>query len=89
MMNTGDDVTGPINLGNPKEFTILELAEKILQMTGSKSKITHLPLPQDDPVKRKPIISRAKASLNDWEPVVDLNEGLQKTIEYFKILLKK
>ena len=89
MMQTGDDVTGPINLGNPKEFTILELAEKILQMTGSNSKIVHMPLPQDDPVQRKPIISRAKASLNDWEPVVELDEGLQKTIEYFEKLLKE
>ena len=89
MMQTGDDVTGPINLGNPKEFTILELAEKILQMTGSNSKIVHMPLPQDDPVQRKPIISRAKANLNDWEPVVELDEGLQKTIEYFEKLLKE
>lgn len=89
MMQTGDDVTGPINLGNPKEFTILELAEKILQMTGSNSKIVHMPLPQDDPVQRKPIISRAKANLNDWEPVVELDEGLQKTIAYFEKLLKE
>jgi len=89
MMQTGDDVTGPINLGNPKEFTILELAKKILQMTGSNSKIVHMPLPQDDPVQRKPIISRAKANLNDWEPVVELDEGLQKTIAYFEKLLKE
>lgn len=89
MMQTGDDVTGPINLGNPKEFTILELAEKILQMTGSNSKIVHMPLPQDDPVQRKPIISMAKANLNDWEPVVELDEGLQKTIAYFEKLLKE
>ncbi|MEN8228606.1 MAG: UDP-glucuronic acid decarboxylase family protein [Bacteroidota bacterium] len=89
MMQTGDDVTGPINLGNPGEFTILELAEKILQMTGSNSKIIHMPLPQDDPVQRKPVISRAKAHLNDWEPVVDLDEGLQKTIAYFEKLLKE
>ena len=89
MMNTSDDVTGPINLGNPNEFTILELAEKILQMTRSRSKIVHLPLPQDDPVQRKPVISRAKASLDDWEPVVELDEGLIKTIAYFNNLLKE
>jgi len=87
MMQTGDDVTGPINLGNPNEFTILELAEKILQMTGSKSKIVHMPLPQDDPVQRKPNISRAKTHLNGWEPSVELNEGLQKTIAYFEKLI--
>ena len=89
MMQTGDDVTGPINLGNPKEFTILELAEKILKMTHSKSKIIHMPLPQDDPVQRKPVISLAKASLNDWEPKVNLEDGLVKTIAYFDKLLKE
>lgn len=89
MMQTNDDVTGPINLGNPKEFTILELAQKILQMTGSKSKIVHLPLPQDDPVQRKPVISKAKDKLNDWEPKVALNQGLKKTIVYFDKLLKE
>ncbi len=89
MMGTGDNVTGPINLGNPKEFTILELANKILDMTGSKSKITYKPLPKDDPVQRKPVISRAKASLNDWKPVVSLDEGLKKTITYFDELLKQ
>jgi len=89
MMQTGDDVTGPINLGNPREFTILELAEKILQMTGSRSNIVHLPLPQDDPVQRKPIISRAKEHLNDWEPLIELDEGLRKTVAYFENLLKE
>ncbi len=89
MMQTSDDVTGPINLGNPKEFTILDLAEKILKMTGSNSKIIHMPLPQDDPVQRKPVISRAKANLNGWEPVVELEEGLKKTIAYFDNLLNE
>ncbi len=87
MMATGDEVTGPINLGNPREFTILELAEKIIAMTGSKSGITYLPLPEDDPVQRKPVIKRAKEALNDWEPVVELEEGLEQTIAYFKKVL--
>ncbi len=89
MMNTPDDITGPINLGNPKEFTILELAKKILQMTGSNSRVVHMPLPQDDPVQRKPVIARAKANLDDWEPVVELGEGLKTTIAYFDKLLKE
>ncbi len=89
MMQTGDDVTGPINLGNPVEFTILELAEKILDMTGSKSKIVHMPLPQDDPIQRKPDISLARTKLNDWQPAVHLDEGLEKTIRYFEKLLKE
>jgi len=89
MMDTGDEVTGPINLGNPGEFTILELAEKILQMTGSSSRIVYLPLPQDDPVQRQPIISRARTLLDGWEPRVELEEGLGKTIEYFKKLFEK
>lgn len=84
MMQTTDDVTGPINLGNPVEFTILELAKKILDMTGSKSKIVHMPLPQDDPIQRKPDISLARSKLNDWQPVVNLDEGLDKTIRYFE-----
>ena len=89
MMGTGDEVTGPINLGNPGEFTILELAEKILQMTGSSSRIVYLPLPQDDPIQRQPIISRARTLLDGWEPRVELEEGLGKTIEYFKKLFEK
>lgn len=87
MMGTGDEVTGPINLGNPKEFTILELAEKIIRMTGSSSSIVYLPLPEDDPVQRKPVISRAKETLDNWEPKVELEDGLEKTITYFKQLL--
>jgi len=82
MMDT-KDFTGPVNLGNPDEFTIKELAEKVLELTGSKSKIIYKELPQDDPRRRKPDISLAKEKL-DWEPKVPLQEGLQKTIDYFK-----
>ena len=81
MENTSGEV-GPVNLGNPGEFTMLELAEKVLELTGSSSSIEHLPLPQDDPKQRQPDISRAKKSLG-WEPTVSLHEGLVKTIEYF------
>jgi len=80
--------TGPVNLGNPKEIKIKELAEKIIKMTHSKSKIIYKPLPEDDPKKRQPDISLAKKKLN-WEPKISLEEGLQKTIEYFKKVLKK
>ena len=78
--------TGPVNLGNPNEFTIKDLAEKILELTGSKSGIAYKELPQDDPKQRKPDISLAKEKL-DWQPVVQLEEGLKKTIEYFKQVL--
>jgi UDP-glucuronate decarboxylase len=84
MMNTDDKVTGPINIGNPGEFTILELAKKVIDLTSSKSKIIYLPLPQDDPLQRKPEISMAKKMLNNWEPKIALDEGLHRTIEYFK-----
>ena len=83
LMDTGADVTGPINLGNPGEFTIKELAEKVIDMTGSKSKLTFLDLPSDDPKQRKPNISKAQETL-DWEPKVQLEEGLAKTIAYFE-----
>lgn len=89
MMNTADDITGPVNLGNPAEFTILELAEQILKMTGSKSKLSFLPLPQDDPVQRQPDISLAKEILDGWSPAVNLESGLELTIAYFKDLLNK
>ena len=89
MMNTGDQITGPVNLGNPVEFTILELAELILKMTGSQSKLTFLPLPQDDPVQRQPDISLAREILDGWTPNVNLESGLEHTISYFKDLLKK
>ena len=84
MMNT--NVTGPINLGNPSEFTIRNLATKILQLTNSNSIIIELPLPQDDPLQRRPDISKAKSLLN-WEPKVSVDIGLQKTIDYFKNII--
>ncbi len=83
MMNSDDTITGPINLGNPGEFTILELAEKVISLTGTKSKIIYKPLPSDDPMQRKPDISIAKEKLN-WEPKVALDEGLKRTIKYFE-----
>jgi UDP-glucuronate decarboxylase len=89
MMSTPDDFTGPVNLGNPSEFTILEMASKIIELTGSKSKIEFNPLPQDDPVQRKPDITLAKKILHGWEPKLSLEEGLLKTIDYFKNTIKK
>ena len=83
MMATGNDFIGPVNLGNPGEFTMLELAEKVIELTHSTSKIVYYPLPGDDPKMRKPDITLAKEKL-DWEPVIRLREGLIKTIEYFK-----
>jgi len=88
MMNTPDEVTGPVNLGNPSEFTILEIANMIIELTKSRSKIVFNPLPQDDPCKRKPDITLAKNILNGWEPELPLKEGLLKTIDYFKNTLK-
>lgn len=87
MMATGDDFIGPVNIGNPGEFTILELAEKIIEMTSSRSKIIYEPLPADDPMQRKPDISLAKEKM-DWQPKIPLEKGLVKTIEYFDQLLK-
>ncbi len=84
MMNTSDDFTGPVNIGNPNEFTILELAEKIIKLTNSKSKLVYMPLPKDDPLQRQPDISLAKEKLGGWEPKIQLEEGLIKTIDYFK-----
>ncbi|MEL6857334.1 MAG: UDP-glucuronic acid decarboxylase family protein [Pseudomonadota bacterium] len=83
LMRSDDHITGPINLGNPGEFTILELAENVIELTGSKSKLIHMPLPKDDPRQRQPDISKAKSDLN-WEPKVPLREGLERTIAYFK-----
>ncbi|RHU26126.1 SDR family NAD-dependent epimerase/dehydratase [Parabacteroides sp. TM07-1AC] len=85
MMAT-ENFTGPVNLGNPGEFTMIELAEIILKMTNSKSKIVFKPLPSDDPKQRKPDISLAKEKLNGWEPTIRLEEGLVETIKYFKSL---
>ncbi|MGB9746443.1 MAG: UDP-glucuronic acid decarboxylase family protein [Bacteroidales bacterium] len=86
MMDTPDTVTGPVNIGNPSEFTILELAEKVIRITGSRSRITYLPLPEDDPVQRQPDISQAKKLLH-WEPGISLDEGLEKTVAYFRKIL--
>ena len=86
LMATGDDITGPINTGNPNEFTIRQLAEKVIEMTNSKSRLVYEPLPSDDPIQRRPDITLAKQVLG-WEPVVQLEEGLKKTIPYFEGLL--
>ena len=85
MMNTPDDFTGPLNLGNPAEYRILELAEKIIRLTRSRSKIVFKPLPEDDPLQRKPDIELARAKLQ-WQPTMQLEEGLKQTISYFKSL---
>lgn len=87
MMASEKSFLGPVNLGNPNEFTMLELAQAIIELTGSKSKIIHLDLPQDDPKQRQPDISLAKEKLNNWEPKIQLNEGLVSTINYFDKLL--
>lgn len=86
MMNSRDGFTGPVNIGNPGEFTMLELAENVIRLTGSDSKIIYKPLPQDDPMQRKPVIDLAKKEL-DWEPTIKLEEGLARTIEYFRVQL--
>ena len=88
MMDTEDDFIGPINIGNPGEFTMLQLAENIIDLTGSKSKIIHLPLPSDDPMQRKPDIRLAQEKLKGWEPSVELRQGLQETINYFDGMLQ-
>ncbi len=83
LMDTGDDFTGPVNLGNPNEFSILQVAEKTIEMTGSKSKVIFEPLPQDDPRQRQPDINLAKEQLG-WQPQIELEQGLTKTIKYFE-----
>ena len=85
LMNSPNDFTGPVNIGNPGEYTILELADKIITLTGAKSTIVYKPLPQDDPLQRKPDITLAREKLG-WNPVTDLENGLQRTIDYFKNL---
>lgn len=87
MMGSPESFTGPVNIGNPHEFTILELAEKVIKLTGSKSKIIYQPLPSDDPMMRKPDITLAKKEL-DWEPNIRLDEGLVKTIDFFKTIIQ-
>lgn len=88
LMNMPKGFTGPVNIGNPHEFTMLELAQTIIELTGSPSKLAYKPLPQDDPKQRQPDISLAKETLN-WEPKIHLREGLTKTISYFDALLQK
>jgi len=83
LMNSRDGFTGPVNIGNPGEFTMLELANLVVELTESKSKLVFMPLPQDDPMQRKPVIDLAKKELG-WEPTVPLREGLVKTIDYFR-----
>ena len=87
LMNTPSDFSGPVNLGNPGEFTVGELAEKIIDLAGSKSKLSYHPLPVDDPVQRRPDISLASTTL-DWQPTVSLEDGLKKTISYFKEFIR-
>lgn len=89
MMNSAPEFAGPVNIGNPNEFTMLELAQNVLELTGSKSQLVYKPLPQDDPTQRQPDISLAKEMLNGWEPKVQLREGLTKTINYFDNYLSK
>ncbi len=87
LMNSPDDLIGPVNLGNPLEFSMIELAHKVIKLSGSKSKIVFNPLPEDDPTQRKPDISLAKSKLN-WDPNIPLDNGLKKTIEYFKNMIE-
>ena len=89
LMNTDDSFTGPVNIGNPGEFSMIELAEKVIELTGSKSKITFQELPQDDPLQRQPDIALARKELNNWNPNIKLEDGLKKTIEYFKNIIEK
>jgi UDP-glucuronate decarboxylase len=86
LMNTPHEVTGPINLGNPSEFTVLELAELVVGITRSSSSLVHRPIPQDDPVRRRPSIEQAKGALG-WEPLTQLDLGLRRTIDYFRGVL--
>ena len=88
LMDSPDEITGPINVGNPGEFTMIELAEAVLRLTGSKSKLVRLPLPADDPKQRQPDITRARSTLG-WEPKVQLEDGLKETIGYFRKLLNE
>lgn len=88
MMASGDDFIGPVNIGNPGEYTILQLAKEIIRLTNSKSELVYMPLPQDDPIQRQPNITLAKEKLN-WQPRIPLEEGLKKTIAYFETQIKK
>ncbi len=86
MMNSPEGFTGPVNIGTPREFTILQLAETVIRMTGSASRIIFRPLPQDDPIQRRPDITLAREKLG-WEPRIPLSEGLEKTIAYFRTMI--
>ena len=88
LMESDKEITGPINIGNPVEFTILDLAEQVINKVNSKSKIVFMDLPQDDPLQRQPVISKAKMLLG-WEPTVELRVGLDKTIPYFNSLVSR
>ena len=88
LMNSPDDFTGPVNVGNPTEFTILQLAQKVIELTGSKSEVIFKPLPSDDPTQRQPDISLARARLG-WQPGIQLADGLSKTVEYFRTLRRQ
>jgi UDP-glucuronate decarboxylase len=88
LMRSDPSLLGPVNIGNPNEFTMLQLAEQVIDLTGSSSKIVHRPLPQDDPRQRQPDITKAETLLN-WRPTIELRDGLQKTIAYFDGVLKK
>ena len=87
LMDTSDDFTGPVNLGNPNEFTIRELAEKVIKLTGSHAQFTFQSLPENDPVRRQPDIALAQENLH-WQPTIQIDSGLEKTIDYFKDILK-
>jgi len=87
MMKTSDDFTGPVNIGNPNEFTMLQLAQRIVEIAESKSKLVYKPLPSDDPRQRQPNIELAKEKLNGWQPEIQLEQGLVKTVEYFRKVL--
>jgi len=89
MMKSRDEFIGPVNIGNPNEFTMLQLAKEVIGLTGSKSKIVFLPLPIDDPMQRRPDINLAKQELNGWQPKIQLRDGLKLTIDYFDDLLKE
>ena len=86
LMHSKRDITGPINIGNPNEFSMIELANKIIELTNSNSKLIFNDLPQDDPLQRQPLIDLAKNKLG-WEPTIELEEGLKKTIDYFKEII--
>ncbi len=88
MMATSDEITGPVNVGNPDEFTIRQLAELVLELTGSSAKLVYEPLPSDDPKQRQPNITKAEMELN-WKPATALRDGLVKTIDYFNVLLRR